>query len=557
MNKEKVRRMEMDGEHLNTQATDPKSRGTRAKAPDVDALVFQFLEELDAVSAVLEVPPERSDAAAVEPASQHGSLESAGGIPKLPGSRNTQEPESDDGGVFYADVDAELARTLDELQSRPKSNVIPLTIREATRFQPAGAPEPAPPPEAPASGAASVATAIPAEAADRKEVRSAPPATLAAKAVTAKVPEESPMRAAALPHLPPAVPAEAPPGEKVKLPPKAYIGDKPDVVARPGRSTAIISEVGRLHRAPRRAVVGFAAVTLIAACVFSYRYFFTKSDSSSQAKAPSSQTDVGSSVSPGTPLGGSSQTVGPQRTAADPGKTASDSMRLNAAGAATREASPASSQAARNAARPDPSAAQSAAARTKSASAKGDASGQPAAGAGNSHGTFPPVPTPPPATVDETRPATIAPPQSFATQGTLPKTTVEMPPARVSQVPIPERLPANVPVAPSGPPPSTEVKSAAEAPTVSPAPAATAPLPLSRVVPEYPPVAVKMRIMGRVELTVEVDEQGRVTKATAVRGPSLLRPAAEAAVMKWQFKPATLRGVSIKSETTITVDFKR
>ena len=41
--------------------------------------------------------------------------------------------------ITCGDIDAELAQTLHELEERPKSNVIPLTIRESARPQPQSA----------------------------------------------------------------------------------------------------------------------------------------------------------------------------------------------------------------------------------------------------------------------------------------------------------------------------------------------------------------------------------------------------------------------------------
>jgi protein TonB len=82
-------------------------------------------------------------------------------------------------------------------------------------------------------------------------------------------------------------------------------------------------------------------------------------------------------------------------------------------------------------------------------------------------------------------------------------------------------------------------------------------VPLSRVFPEYPPLASRVQAKGKVELTVEVDERGNVIKAKAISGPLVLRQAAEEALMKWRFKPATLRGANVKSEVNVSVEFKQ
>jgi TonB family protein len=65
---------------------------------------------------------------------------------------------------------------------------------------------------------------------------------------------------------------------------------------------------------------------------------------------------------------------------------------------------------------------------------------------------------------------------------------------------------------------------------------------VSRVAPTYPEIAKKMGISGIVEVLIQVDDQGKVTKATAQTGPAMLRASAEAAVMQWKFKPAAGEG---------------
>lgn len=81
--------------------------------------------------------------------------------------------------------------------------------------------------------------------------------------------------------------------------------------------------------------------------------------------------------------------------------------------------------------------------------------------------------------------------------------------------------------------------------------------PIFRVAPTYPRSALQLWMTGTVGVRVSIDEQGRVTKAIAVSGHEVLRPAAEDAVMKWIFKPAMQRGVAVKSELVVSVNFVR
>ena len=71
-----------------------------------------------------------------------------------------------------------------------------------------------------------------------------------------------------------------------------------------------------------------------------------------------------------------------------------------------------------------------------------------------------------------------------------------------------------------------------------------------RVAPEYPVLALRMRISGVVTVIVTVAADGRVTAAKAEHGNSLLVPAAVAAVRRWKFAPA-----AAASTETVDVTF--
>jgi TonB family protein len=61
---------------------------------------------------------------------------------------------------------------------------------------------------------------------------------------------------------------------------------------------------------------------------------------------------------------------------------------------------------------------------------------------------------------------------------------------------------------------------------------------LSRVRPEYPPIAKRMKIAGTVLLSVVVSPSGLVKAANFVMGEHVLLEAAQAAVEKWRFEAA-------------------
>jgi TonB family protein len=78
---------------------------------------------------------------------------------------------------------------------------------------------------------------------------------------------------------------------------------------------------------------------------------------------------------------------------------------------------------------------------------------------------------------------------------------------------------------------------------------------ISRVLPTYPEVARRVGLKGRVDLDIEIDEQGRVTVASPVGGPEVFHGAAISAVRRWRFKPATMNGVAVSSQGRVSVLF--
>ena len=73
--------------------------------------------------------------------------------------------------------------------------------------------------------------------------------------------------------------------------------------------------------------------------------------------------------------------------------------------------------------------------------------------------------------------------------------------------------------------------------------------------PVYPPAARANGVSGKVEVQVVISEAGRVTNATAISGPMILRPAAAAAASQWVFNPATRDGIPVRTEKVLTFTF--
>ena len=79
---------------------------------------------------------------------------------------------------------------------------------------------------------------------------------------------------------------------------------------------------------------------------------------------------------------------------------------------------------------------------------------------------------------------------------------------------------------------------------------------VSKPQPVYGPVAKQMKIAGRVEIEVVVDEQGNVTNAKAVTGNPILTQSAISAAEKWKFTPFTADGKPDKAICTLVFDFR-
>jgi len=73
--------------------------------------------------------------------------------------------------------------------------------------------------------------------------------------------------------------------------------------------------------------------------------------------------------------------------------------------------------------------------------------------------------------------------------------------------------------------------------------------------PVYPPAAKAMGIAGKVEVRVVISESGKVVDATPISGHAMLRSAAVAAARQWVYKPATLNGLPVRTESTLTIAF--
>lgn len=79
---------------------------------------------------------------------------------------------------------------------------------------------------------------------------------------------------------------------------------------------------------------------------------------------------------------------------------------------------------------------------------------------------------------------------------------------------------------------------------------------LTKVEPQYPPLAQQHRIQGSVEFTVDIGPDGHVKNIRLVRGHPLLVNAAKEAVFQYVYRPTLLNGKPVAVRTTVVVPFR-
>jgi TonB family protein len=81
------------------------------------------------------------------------------------------------------------------------------------------------------------------------------------------------------------------------------------------------------------------------------------------------------------------------------------------------------------------------------------------------------------------------------------------------------------------------------------------PVAIAQPSPSYPELALRSRTSASVILDLQVDERGKVTRATPMSGPVLFHSAAVAATLKWRYKPASIDGKNVASAVRVTLNF--
>jgi TonB family protein len=84
----------------------------------------------------------------------------------------------------------------------------------------------------------------------------------------------------------------------------------------------------------------------------------------------------------------------------------------------------------------------------------------------------------------------------------------------------------------------------------------SAQVPESKVLPEYPVIALLKNIQGRVVIGAVIGKDGALRNVRLVGPPSILSDPVLEAVKKWHYQPRLQNGVPVEVETEITIDFE-
>jgi protein TonB len=78
---------------------------------------------------------------------------------------------------------------------------------------------------------------------------------------------------------------------------------------------------------------------------------------------------------------------------------------------------------------------------------------------------------------------------------------------------------------------------------------------VNRVEPRYPPLAVQMRLEGKVELRAIIGRDGSIHSLEVLSGHPLFLEETKRAIVQWRYQPTLLNGEPVEVETRITVVF--
>lgn len=80
---------------------------------------------------------------------------------------------------------------------------------------------------------------------------------------------------------------------------------------------------------------------------------------------------------------------------------------------------------------------------------------------------------------------------------------------------------------------------------------------LQKPSPSITQLARQMKVSGRVEVSVDIGDDGSVTKTKVVSGNPLLAESVVLAVKNWRFQPFVQNGSPAPARTVLSFDFKQ
>jgi TonB family protein len=78
---------------------------------------------------------------------------------------------------------------------------------------------------------------------------------------------------------------------------------------------------------------------------------------------------------------------------------------------------------------------------------------------------------------------------------------------------------------------------------------------VTKVAPEYPPLAKAARVQGTVKFEIVIGKDGTVQNIQLISGPPLLIQSAMSALRQWVYRPTLLNGQPVEVVTTVDINF--
>ena len=78
---------------------------------------------------------------------------------------------------------------------------------------------------------------------------------------------------------------------------------------------------------------------------------------------------------------------------------------------------------------------------------------------------------------------------------------------------------------------------------------------LKYIAPDYPALAHRAGVQGRVTIQVQITEQGKVENPQILSGHPMLDNAALAAIRQWRYEPACVKGAPVAIDYLIVLNF--